>query len=310
VVGESAATVKWLEAPIAQDKVEEILPSGKNEPEYAFVKASLGPALVKPLWKASRVFSSEERRKETVERHKRNVGPSEHCYPEFFKYGIRFEPDKDERDVYRTILITELPTDTTMHQVLEKLAGGAIVDAKLLDTMKVTGSMSALINFLHEHAAMEYQEYAHSHPVMINNQLANVKALSTPTWPIAANLKAAINDHHHIRCLEVLNFPRQQVSELKLRSDIRVHAQVKGDRVEHINVRKDGVLELHFSSITYAGQGYGMFTSFRLYKGCKTRFVADPCARPVEALDQDCNTHDQAGIANNMSQEGIAESSA
>lgn len=172
-----------------------------------------------------------------------------------------------------------------MHQLLQNVRGGKIIDVKLLETSKLIGSESALIVFLHEHAAMAYEEYARTNPLKVNNQLVNVKVVNSPTYPTRPGLKKAMEDLQHTRCLEIHNFPRH-VSESQLRLDLRISAQMKRDRVEYLKMRKDRILELHYSSIDHAGQGFGMFTTYRRYKGCKACFVPDPCAQPLETLLQ------------------------
>ena len=263
---------------------KQIQAEGNNEQDFAFVKAALGPTLQKPSWKVNSVFSTDTQQERSVAVHKRGMSSAKYRCPEIFKYGIRFVPDEEERDVYRTILISNLPADTTMHQVLDKVRGGMIVDAKLLDTSKLNGGKSALIVFLHEHVALNYEEYSRCHPIVFDNCLAKVQLVSTPTWPIDAGVRAAIDNYQHTRCLEVHNFPRHQISESKLRNDLRICPQMKGDRIEYLKLRADNVLELSFTSIDYAGQGFGMFTTFKSYKGCKTHFVADPCAQTLGSL--------------------------
>lgn len=251
----------------------------------AFSKSSFGPALKEPVWEVSTLFHSSTQRENTVALHKREAGASEHSFPDLFKYGVRFEPDPNERDIYRTVLIRGIPVETKMKELLEKVRGGMVVDAKLLDTQKLTGSNTALIIFLHEHAALAYEEYAQTNPVVLNGRQAVVIALPTPTYPMPISLRRAIEDHQHTRCLEVHKFPRH-VPETKLRADLRVYFSISGHRLQHMKMRNDGILELHFSAVNYAGKGFGMLTTFKLYNGCKTFFVADPCAQPVETLLQ------------------------
>ena len=174
--------------------------------------------------------------------------------------------------------------DMTISTLLEKVRGGLVVDAKLLNIKEIAGSKTALITFFHEYSALAYEEYAESHPRLFNNPSVEVKTLSTPTWPLSICLRKAIEEHKHTRCLEVYNFPKH-ISQEKFRNDICICPQMNGDRIEYMAKREDGVLELRFSSIDYAGQGFGMFTCFRDYKRCKAVFVQDPCAMPLETLD-------------------------
>ncbi|KAL6716208.1 hypothetical protein ACLMJK_005774 [Lecanora helva] len=264
----------------------ELLPPKTRPADFAFAKSSLGPIIKGPCWKVGEVFASEAQRTQTLAFHKRDVGIyDQRQFPGFFKYGIRFEPDKDERDIYRTIVISNLSADTTMHQVLERVRGGVIISATLMDTMVTTGGKSALITFLHEYAALDYERHAKSCPIMINNTWIKVKVLPTPTWPIDASLRVSIDTHQHTRCLEIDNFPRHiSASQLKVR--LGICAQMKIHRIELVKMRGDGVLELYFSSINYAEHAFDILTSSAAFKSCKPRFVADPCAQPAETLNK------------------------
>lgn len=157
------------------------------------------------------------------------------------------------------------------------------MDAKLLDTIQITGKKSALIIFLHEHAAMAFENYAKKTPVMISGVTAQVRVVSTPTWPIRIPLRKAIFDHHHTRCLEVYNFP-EQISARRLRNDLMVCVEMYSDRITYMQKRKDGIVELQFSSVDWAGHAYGMLSSYRSYQTCTPYFAPDPCARPLESL--------------------------
>ena len=285
-IAASAASFEDVKASGLAIHFKEKMWSSKNEEKYSVAKSSQSPFLQEPSWQVCKLFSTRRQREDTIAFHKAEIGPDERNFvPDLLKYGVRFEPRPSERNIYRTVLVRGLSLDTTMHQLLQNVRGGKVVDAKLLETCKFIGSNSALIIFLHEHAAIAYEEYTRINSLTVNNQLVSVKVVNSPTYPTRIGLKKAIEDLQHTRCLEIREFPRH-VSEFQLRLDLRVSSQMNGDRVEHLKMRKDGILELHFPSIDYAGQGFGMFTTYRLYKGCKACFVPDPCAQPLKTLLQ------------------------
>ena len=194
-------------------------------------------------------------------------------HPDVFKYGLRFIPSHNERNVYRTVTISGLPANTTMFMILNNVRGGAVLDSKLLNTLKISGSNTALIIFLQEHSAFAYEEYAKKHPIIFNGLIAKVAVVPTPTWPIKPNIYKAVFDHKHSRCLEVHNFPRSiSPSELKF------------DHLVHTEMGKDGILVLQFSSIDGAGCTYRMLSSFMAYRDCEPHFTSDPCSQPLETL--------------------------
>ena len=167
--------------------------------------------------------------------------------------------------------------------ILDGVRGGAILESKLFNTLKVTGSNTALIIFLHEHSALAYEEHARKHPIIFGGLVAKVTVVPTPTWPIKPTLHKAVFNHQHSRCLEVHDFPRS-ISPSRLRKDIGHSKELDLDHLIHMEMRKDGTLLLQFSSIYGAGRAYGMLSTFRAYRGCEPFFTSDPCSQSLETL--------------------------
>ena len=240
-------------------------------------------AVAEPKWTLSKLFSSDTGRLNALATNQRAASANDLRCPDLFKYGLCFNPDKDQRDVYRTVTMSGLPAVIANSAILSQVKGGAVVDFTLLDTIKIIGSNTALITFLHEHSAMAYEEHAKEHQILFDGSAAQVTLLTTPTWPIRPKLRKAIFDHQHTRCIEVYNFPRT-VSPAKLRSDLRICAELKSDRIVYMGKRKDGILELQFASIDWAGHAFGLLSKFWIYRECTPYFVPDPCAEPLETL--------------------------
>lgn len=236
-----------------------------------------------PRWSKSKVFNSDRERSTAQAINERSAGFSDLRCPDIFKHGVRYDPDESRRDVYRTVVVSGIPAGVEMDTVLSQVRGGPVIEATLMDTIKMTGKNSALIVFLHEHSAMAYEDYAKKNPIVLGGLQARVDVLSTPTWPIRIHLRKAMYDHQHTRCLEVRNFPRD-ITPTKLRNDLRVCEELKSHRIVVMKMRKDRILELQFSSIDSAGHVYGMLTSFKAYRECSVCFVADPCAQSVDTL--------------------------
>lgn len=246
---------------------------------------SVSASEIEPRWRISETFKSSRERENAASFNRFNGGPNELRYPDLFKYGIRFNPPDSDHDVYRTIIVSGLSPDISLSTVLNHVRGGAIVDAKLLDTINITGKKSALITFLHEHAAMGFEEYTRDNPIIINNVAAQVRVVSQPTWPMRVPLRKAIFDRQHTRCLKVVNFP-EQITAQRFRADLDICMDIRmnPDRVTYMQKGKDGLLELQFSSIDWAGHAYGMLSSYRAYRDCTPLFAPDPCAQPVETV--------------------------
>ncbi|KAL8767260.1 MAG: hypothetical protein Q9209_006186 [Squamulea sp. 1 TL-2023] len=236
-------------------------------------------ALFMPKWPVKSFAVSSDEREGAVFIHQKNASDQERRFPDMFRYGIRFRPNPKETDLYRTIAITQLPSSLTLSALLQQIRGGAVVDAKLLDTTSIDGHFTALIIFAHEFEAKNLENKAREEPLRFLGKYARVVLLPTPTWPTAPRLRAAIGDHQHTRCLEVHNFPLN-IKPAQLEYDLRVCHCMSTNRIEEKRKRQDGVLELRFNSVDFAGQAYAAFTRLERYKQCKVKYVPDPCAQP------------------------------
>ena len=232
-----------------------------------------------PKWPVTSFAVSAVEREGAVFIHQRNASDQEVRFPDIFRYGIRFRPDPMEHNIYRTIVITQLPPTLTMSLLLEQIRGGAVMDAKLLDTTSIDSHSTALITFVHESEAKALESKAREEPLKFLGSPARVVLLPTPTWPTPGSLRAAINDHQRTRCLEVHNVPRG-IKPAELDYDLRICRCMSTTRIEAKRLRPDGVLEIRFNSIRYAGQAYGILTKYPRYKYCIVMYAPDPCARP------------------------------
>jgi hypothetical protein len=158
-----------------------------------------------------------------------------------------------------------------------------VVDVKLLDTATMTGGKTAVVTFLHEHAAMAYEAFVQDHPLDFDGAVAHVTVINTPTWPIPMNLRNNIHDFGHTRCLEVHNFPRN-VLPSALKQEMAFCPVLKYDGLESMSMSGDGILGLRFSSVKFATQASAMFGFKPRYRKCAVRFALDPCAQPLETL--------------------------
>ena len=229
------------------------------------------------VYSLGELFSCRDDRENTIKKHQLSAGGQELRFPDLFRYGIRYEPYAGQTNIFKMVSIMNLPTGTSLNSLMTKVRGGTVVSCRLLDITSITGSFSALVRFLHGHEALAYEEFATTHPIVFHGSRARVTCIKTPSWPLSFPHNKAIFHYHHTRCLEVDDFPRQ-VPPAQLTRDLG-HVTI-----EYMHMRKDGVLELRFSSIADAGRAYGMLTTFRAYRRCRAIFVKDPCALPLETL--------------------------
>ena len=232
------------------------------------------------------IFKNITEKQDTIRTHKRECSSDERFkIPEFFKYGIRFNTLPDGRDMYRTVIIFNLSRDTTLSAVLDRVRGGTVIEAHLLDTSHITGNNSVMVKFVHEDAASSYEGYVREYPIVFDGLTASIAVLKTHTWPTSTNLRNAIFNHQQTRCLEVHNFP-SNVTPKMLQTDLQTCPYMKETWIVFQELSKDGILKLHFSSIERAGHAFGLLSKYDRYKAATIYFIPDPCAQPVETLDE------------------------
>ena len=248
-------------------------------------QVSDGGTTIEPRWSSEKVFDSAQDRENAIRinRLSSQSGVRDISYPDFFKHGIHFVPKFYEQDIYHTVTISGLSPSVTMKSLLEKVRGGMVVDAKLLDTAKIIGSQTALVTFLHEYSAMAYEEHARHHPIAFSDAVAQISMVPTPTWPMPFTLRSGIEKSGHTRCFEVHKFPRN-ISLTAVRQELSSSPVMKSNSLECVRLGTDGVLGLRFSSIRAAVRASAMFSKALRYRGCTVKYIPDPCAQPLETL--------------------------
>ena len=160
------------------------------------LRSSMGSYFIEPRWSPERSLNSSQDRATAVLINRRSTRAKTRDVPSpaFFKHCIRFVPRPTEQDFYRTVVISGLPLSITMEAVLERVRGGIVIDAKLLNTADITDSNTALVSFLHEYSALAFEDYAQRYPIVSSNVLAQVAVIPPPTWPIPINLRKSIEE--------------------------------------------------------------------------------------------------------------------
>ena len=236
--------------------------------EQTFEAATCGP---------TEIFSCRANREHAIKEHQYSAGSQERRFPDIFRYGIHYEPPTSEPNPFKMVSIMNLPIEISLEELMGKIRGGTVVSCNLLDTKSITGRFSALVRFLHGHEALAYDEFAAAHPIIFRGLRAHVTIVKTPSYPLSMPHTKAILNHHHTRCLEVVNFP-PNIPRARLNHDLHPQA------IEHMHKRTDGILEMRFSSIDHAGRAFGVLNTFREYRQCGVCFSEDPCALSLETL--------------------------
>ena len=236
-------------------------------------------------WKVSGIFDSKSEREQALSINRRgaDLKAREIPYPDFFTYGIRYAPDHRQRNIYRTVIISGLPSDITLMRLLEKVRGGMVVDSKLLDTVKITGKKSALVIFLHECSAKAYESHTKTHPIHLNGVVAQVAIVSTPTWPIPPHLRNQIFQQARTRYFEVHNLP-SNVRLSTVKKELMDSPIMTSTSLESLKMGGNGILGLRFASVKAAGAAATMFERALRYSKCVVKFLSDPCDQPFDTL--------------------------
>lgn len=214
------------------------------------------------------------------------------------KIGLFYKPFKDESDIYRTIIIDNLPNGVTLVEVMAKVQGGVVVEVNLLDTSSIGGCKSAMIVFLHESSATNFAEYARTNPIRFSERRARVMQLQTPTWPLNVRLRKAIFDYGHTRYLTIQNLPSNITYE-QFRYLFRQNRYMKHDSLQSARKDSDGTVHTIFQSVDAAGRAYAKLTTFRDFEGCQVAYAPDPCSQPLSMASEgdgcvNCGSGDSA----------------
>ncbi len=233
----------------------------------------------------STLWKEKEERNGAVDIHVGACSGRDTRFPNFFRYGIQYVPAESDTNYLRTVHISNLPLDTTLRDVLARVRGGEIQIATLLDTISITGSLSARIVFRHEAAAEEYTLYVSSYPLFFgeDDTKAEVTLLTTPTYPLNARASNRVNAHAQTRCLCLPNFP-PTFSLNALERDLACGNGYRAEALVEMWIDESGTLHLQFSSVEMAGSAFGILSAWQSYRGLEVRFEADSCADPVEEL--------------------------
>ena len=276
------AIVSGLAGKVPGSEAEPSQPTAKAPKEGQNLRCSTGNYLIEPRWSPERSLESsrDPATSALINRRSTWAGARDVPCPGFFKHGIHFIPRPTEHDFYRTIIISGLPLSITMDALLEKVRGGMLIDAKLLNTAELTGSNTALVTFQHEHSALAFEDHAKRYPIIFSRFFAHVAVIPTPTFPISIDLRTSIEEGR-TRCLEIHGLP-PNISLSTLRQELTNLPVMRSTSLEYMSLRADGVVELRFPSINAAEQGSAFFKKTFRYRGCTIQCFSDPCAQPLE----------------------------
>lgn len=201
----------------------------------------------------------------------------------FFRYGVQYSPSEGDTKYMRRVVISNLPKDIILKDVLAQVRGGIIVNATLLDTQKLTGGMTVAIQFLHESSARNYLAFTKTDPIQFGacGQTAKVELVKSPTWPLTTGLYPLILSQGQTRCLTIPSFPKE-FSVGALETHVTGKNASRLSTLVNTTIDEDGALHLEFSGMAEAHFAYGVLTHWQVYSELRPVFSPDPCARNMD----------------------------
>jgi len=73
---------------------------------------------------------------------------------------VRFTLNNNKYNIYYTVRILGLLSDTTIIKFLEKVRGNIVFNTKLLNTKSIINNITRLVIFLYKYIIIIYKEYA------------------------------------------------------------------------------------------------------------------------------------------------------
>lgn len=213
-----------------------------------------------------------------------------------WKYNILYEATGNENNLACALLITGLPRDITLRDVLRRVRGGLVVTSQLCDTSNITpkGFMTAYIMFVEDDNALAFELYTREHPSALTFGMDNVQAqvarIRLPNYPVHPRLAELITKGGRSRIICVTSLHHQfyitqddlaitiktQSGEFVASYDHRHCVEAYVSKDEKL---KQETLHIEFSSVRAAIDAYEYlaFSPFCTHFD----FEDDSCAGPV-----------------------------
>lgn len=216
---------------------------------------------------------------------------------------LAYSPRLEDRDVYRTVLVTYIPSNVSLGQVVEKVRGGMIVKASALNTVGLKTkptikTLSAMIVFFSSESAQSYVEHCKHNglcfPSTSNPDISimlKAEVVKTPTWPLDNKTIRDITTRNLTRCIDIHSLSPDTTVSVVLaalrREDDSISYPLKAE------IDATGVMHLEFASIKDACKVANILvhTPYRIDSRLQWGFVPDPAAMPLSTLESLASNH-------------------
>jgi hypothetical protein len=199
------------------------------------------------------------------------------------EWPIYTPPDADT-NTFLGVLITGLPPNVTILDVLEKVRGGIVIAAILTDTTSITGFLTAKVDFLYGESARAYAAFVAVHPISFEGLPATVTLINTPTSPYRDTLITSMVHRANTRILRVVNVPPNYPCEALIQDMDYHHSAWKWESFKTMVLDRDGDLRIICSSVTDAQRIKAILRRSPSHGFLRIIFARDICSGELEEL--------------------------
>ncbi len=220
------------------------------------------------------------------------------CDQGFFNYGLAFRPKLHDESVFRMVIISDLPLTVTLADVMGRICGGAVVSTQLLDTTPITGTMTAMIVFLHGKSAAEFVAHARQDPLFFSGRRAHLTHIMTATWPVGVELQRKIFVSGETRCLSITQ-PSAGISMMQVKEGLQYDRYTKRSRIQNMLDNGQGAITAVFETVNAASAAYSRLKQMAPFSRNAITFAKDPCDLPIATLAHPADPHPSASEKEN-----------
>ncbi|KAG0128088.1 hypothetical protein HOY82DRAFT_541557 [Tuber indicum] len=202
-----------------------------------------------------------------------------------------FQNGVNNRDVGRSVLITNLPRDIDYNTLFGKIRGGRVEHLQIFEPVTNTDSFSALILFVTPIGAQTYRDFVREWHLMVGDRRVTRKDhIPSGLFNNMNTLPASISETGVTRCICIYNM-REKITEEDVKENLKqagaTEKLVQWDNVDfELSGGENGIsnISLRFTSIAAALWARRALQKLERYGGCIFRHARDPCANGVDEL--------------------------
>ncbi|CAD0091414.1 unnamed protein product [Aureobasidium vineae] len=196
---------------------------------------------------------------------------------------VMYDPAPSE-DAFRTVLVTDIPKESSAADVMRMVSGGMIVKVQSMNTTPITGSKTMMITFLQAKDARDFLKSVEG------KTKPEFSLLKSPTYPTIPRLADDMMYNGVTRCLAIRGV--YETITMKRLCEVAWPPGLERDNIVNASRDEQGVCHLEFTSVLAAKMAHWFL---------KTRFdgaehEADPCDRRIPGVDEEDGLEEESEI--------------